>query len=98
MTAAREDRDLIARILAGDRESLDNLFSLYFPKVCNFVSLRVADRRLTEVLSETILTEAVNAFERYDGSMSLDRWMLQITGEVLDFQQSAFGDRIAEAI
>ncbi len=98
MASINGDKELIGQILSGDPEAFDSLFSCYFSKIYSFVSRRVVNRKQAEVLTETILSEAVNAFDRYDGTISLDRWMFQITGEVLDFQKSIVDDRIAEAI
>jgi DNA-directed RNA polymerase specialized sigma24 family protein len=88
MEEKAKDKDLISGIIGGDSEYLDYFVSLYLPKVYNYVFIRVPDRRRAEVLTETILTEAVHAFDRYDGSRSLDGWIFQITEEVLQFQKA----------
>ncbi len=88
MALNEKDKDIIRRIIGGDRASFDYFVSIYLQKVYNYVLVRVSDRRRAEVLTETILTEAVHAFDRYDGSMSLDGWIFQITEEVLQFQKA----------
>ncbi len=98
MQRKRHDSELIGRILDGDRESFDYFFSFYFPKIYNFISLHVSDRRVAERLTDTVMSEAVHAFERYSEAISLDCWMLQITREVLEFEEAVRANDLAEAI
>jgi RNA polymerase sigma-70 factor (ECF subfamily) len=71
-----EDNELVARMLAGDREAFEAFGARYVQPVYRFALCRLAnDRPLARDLAQTALCKALGKLESYRGEASLLTWL-----------------------
>ncbi len=78
---AKEDR-LIQACRAGDRRALDQLFRIQAPAVHRLLLRIVGPRPEVEDLLEATFSAAVEAFPRFRGEASVERWLASIATRV----------------
>ncbi|HEY2135009.1 MAG TPA: sigma-70 family RNA polymerase sigma factor [Xanthobacteraceae bacterium] len=72
------DRSLVARVAAGDRQALQQLFVRHRSKVYRFVMRQLSDRMAAEdIVSEVFVALWRNA-DRFDGRAQFSTWLLAI--------------------
>ena len=83
-----DDKELVSRFIAGDRQAADNLYSRYAPLVLAFLAARVDNAADAEdMLHESWLKVQKNA-GRFDGK-NFRAWFFQIARNTLfDFSKS----------
>ena len=81
------DRELVAKVLRGDRAALDQFFTTYFPRLFRFTVLRVArDEHLAQDICQRVMEKAFRHMASYRGEASLFTWLCQITrNELADY-------------
>lgn len=79
MTDALEDRRLVKRLLAHDREAFNAFFDGYFPRLYRFARTRLGDDpdTLKEIVQVT-LSKAVRSLASYRGEAALFTWLCTI--------------------
>jgi len=73
------DRELVDRILAGDRASFDLLYGCYFPRVYRFALKRLRDAADAEDVTQEVFMTLLDALASYQGQSSLLVWIFGIT-------------------
>ena len=81
------DRELVAKLLRGDKAALDQFFSTYFPRVFRFALLRAhRDEDLAQDICQQVMDKAFRHLSSYRGEASLFTWLCQITrNELADY-------------
>lgn len=79
MTDELEDRRLVKRLLAHDREAFNAFFDGYFPRLYRFARTRLGDDpdTLKEIVQVT-LSKAVRSLVSYRGEAALFTWLCTI--------------------
>ena len=73
-----EDKKLVAKVLAKDRDAFDQFFALYFPKLMRFCARRVDDADAVEDIVQETLIKAVRSLHTYRGEALLFSWLCMI--------------------
>ncbi len=81
------DRELVDKLLRGEKAALDQFFSTYFPRVFRFALLRVQrDENLAQDICQQVMDKAFRHLGSYRGEASLFTWLCQITrNELADY-------------
>ena len=80
-TDAEQER-LIQAYRAGDRQALDSLFREQAPAVHRLLLRMVGPRPEVEDLLEATFSAAIEAFPRFRGEASIERWLASIATRV----------------
>jgi len=80
---AHKDLKMVTRILNGDRKAFETLYDRHFPKVYNYVYMKLGDSVETEDLVQDIFVSAIESLESYEGRSSLLCWIFSITKNML---------------
>jgi RNA polymerase sigma-70 factor (ECF subfamily) len=73
------DKDLAARVLAGDQRAFDELFNLYFDRLYRFALARLRnDATAAEDVVQQTLCRAIEKLGSYRGEAALFTWLCQI--------------------
>jgi len=80
---AHKDLQMVTRILNGERETFETLYDLYFPKVYNYVYMKLGDRTEAEDLVQDVFVSTIESLESYEGRSSLLCWIFSITKNML---------------
>jgi RNA polymerase sigma-70 factor (ECF subfamily) len=73
------DKDLAARVLAGDQRAFDELFNLYFDRLYRFALARLRhDPTAAEDVVQQTLCKAIEKLGSYRGEAALFTWLCQI--------------------
>lgn len=75
---APNDRELINRVLAKDRQAFDEFFDTYFPRLCRFCGSRISDPDAVEDIVQETLLKAMRNLHTYRGEALLFSWLAQI--------------------
>lgn len=78
MSAAADDRPLIARMAAGDSTALRTFYGRYQVRVFRFVTRLVRTEAVAEELTNEIFLEAWRNAGTYEGRASASTWLLSI--------------------
>ena len=79
MTDDLEDRRLVKRLLAHDREAFNVFFEGYFPRVYRFARTRLGeDPEITKEIVHVTLTKAIRKLSSYRGEAALFTWLCTI--------------------
>jgi RNA polymerase sigma-70 factor (ECF subfamily) len=78
-----KDLEIVKKILAGDREAFDSLYDLYFPKVYNYVYIKLRSRTEAEDLVQDVFVAAIESLQSYEGRSSFLCWLYSITKNLL---------------
>ena len=79
MTDDLEDRRLVKRVLAHDREAFDAFFEGYFPRLYRFARTRLGDDPdTTKEIVQVTLTKAIRKLATYRGEAALFTWLCTI--------------------
>jgi RNA polymerase sigma-70 factor (ECF subfamily) len=71
-----EDRQLVDRLLAGDRAAFDAFFNEYYPKLYRFVKRRLPrDPSTAEDIAQGTLCRALESLGSYRGEAALMTWL-----------------------
>jgi RNA polymerase sigma-70 factor (ECF subfamily) len=71
-----EDRQLVDRLLAGDRAAFDAFFNEYYPKLFRFVKRRLPrDPATAEDIAQGTLCRALESLRGYRGEAALMTWL-----------------------
>jgi RNA polymerase sigma-70 factor (ECF subfamily) len=92
MTDELEDRRLVKRLLAHDREAFNAFFDGYFPRLYRFARARLGDDPdTTKEIVQVTLTKAIRKLDSYRGEAALFTWLCTICrNEIADHR-----DRVA---
>jgi RNA polymerase sigma-70 factor (ECF subfamily) len=84
MTDELEDRRLVKRLLAHDREAFNAFFDGYFPRLYRFARARLGnDADTTKEVVQVTLTKAVRSLSSYRGEAALFTWLCTICRNVI---------------
>ena len=79
MTDQLEDRRLVKRLLANDREAFNAFFDGYFPRLYRFARARLGDDAdATKEVVQVTLTKAIRGLAKYRGEAALFTWLCTI--------------------
>ena len=79
MTDELEDRRLVKRVLAHDREDFNAFFDGYFPRLYRFARTRLGnDADATKEVVQVTLTKAIRKLATYRGEAALFTWLCTI--------------------
>jgi RNA polymerase sigma-70 factor (ECF subfamily) len=79
MTDELEDRRLVKRLLAHDREAFNAFFDGYFPRLYRFARTRLGDQPdTTKEIVQVTLTKAIRKLSTYRGEAALFTWLCTI--------------------
>jgi RNA polymerase sigma-70 factor (ECF subfamily) len=73
-----EDRQLVARMAAGDQQALTDLYARYAGPLFNYLRLLSGDASVAEELLQDTLLAAWRGAARYAGNASVHAWLLGI--------------------
>ncbi|NKC01652.1 MAG: sigma-70 family RNA polymerase sigma factor [Pseudomonadales bacterium] len=75
---AKEDVNLVKRVLAKERAAFDEFFSTYFSRLSRFCRTRVHDEQAVEDIVQETMIKAVRNLESYRGEALLFTWLCGI--------------------
>lgn len=79
MTDELEDRRLVKRLLAHDREAFNAFFDGYFPRLYRFARTRLGgDTDTTKEIVHVTLSKAIRSLGSYRGEAALFTWLCTI--------------------
>ena len=81
--SAHVDLSLTKEVSTGSQEAFERFLDRYFDRVYAYVRRRSSTRPAAQLVTDHILEAAVELLPSYDGSVSLDRWVLAISKQVL---------------
>jgi RNA polymerase sigma-70 factor (ECF subfamily) len=95
MTDELEDRRLVKRLLAHDREAFNAFFDGYFPRLYRFARIRLGnDADTTKEIVQVTLTKAIRKLASYRGEAALFTWLCTICrNEIADHRARVARDR-----
>lgn len=95
MTDELEDRRLVKRLLAHDREAFNAFFDGYFPRLYRFARTRLGgDPDTTKEIVQVTLTKAIRKLGSYRGEAALFTWLCTICRhEIADHRERVARDR-----
>ncbi len=76
------DRQRVARVLAGDEASFDEIYREYFPRIYSFCLKRVGDRAEAEDLTQETFVQLFRSLPSFEGRSSLMTWSFGIAHNV----------------
>jgi RNA polymerase sigma-70 factor, ECF subfamily len=78
-TPVKDERELVAAMLAGDEEAFTTFFETYFPRVYRFALPRMnRNADATKDVVQATLIKAIRAIGDWRGEAALFTWMCQI--------------------
>jgi RNA polymerase sigma-70 factor (ECF subfamily) len=95
MTDELEDRRLVKRLLAHDREAFNAFFDGYFPRLYRFARARLGDDPdTTKEVVQVTLTKAMRKLSSYRGEAAFFTWLCTICrNEIADHHERVARDR-----
>jgi RNA polymerase sigma-70 factor (ECF subfamily) len=95
MTDELEDRRLVKRLLAHDREAFNAFFDGYFPRLYRFARTRLGgDPDTPKEIVQVTLTKAIRRLDSYRGEAALFTWLCTICrNEIADHRERVARDR-----
>jgi RNA polymerase sigma-70 factor (ECF subfamily) len=95
MTDELEDRRLVKRLLAHDREAFNAFFDGYFPRLYRFARTRLGgDPDTTKEIVQVTLTKAIRKLGSYRGEAALFTWLCTICrNEIADHRARVARER-----
>ena len=95
MTDELEDRRLVKRLLAHDREAFNAFFEGYFPRLYRFARTRLGDDPDTvKEIVQVTLTKAIRKLSSYRGEAAFFTWLCTICrNEIADHRARVARDR-----
>jgi RNA polymerase sigma-70 factor (ECF subfamily) len=95
MTDELEDRRLVKRLLAHDREAFNAFFDGYFPRLYRFARTRLGgDPDTTKEIVQVTLTKAIRKLGSYRGEAALFTWLCTICrNEIADHRERTARER-----
>lgn len=95
MTDELEDRRLVKRLLAHDREAFNAFFDGYFPRLYRFARTRLGgDPDTTKEIVQVTLTKAIRKLGTYRGEAALFTWLCTICrNEIADHRERVARER-----
>jgi len=82
LNSSTKEEQLIQACRAGDRQALDELFRAQAPAVHRLLLRIVGPRPEVEDLLEATFSAAIEAFPRFRGEASVERWLASIATRV----------------
>ena len=84
MTDELEDRRLVKRLLAHDREAFTAFFDGYFPRLYRFARTRLGDDPdTTKEIVQVTLTKAMRKLSSYRGEAAFSTWLHRLAVNVV---------------
>jgi RNA polymerase sigma-70 factor (ECF subfamily) len=95
MTDELEDRRLVKRLLAHDRDAFNAFFDGYFPRLYRFARARLGgDPDTTKEIVQVTLTKAIRKLGSYRGEAALFTWLCTICrNEIADHRARVARER-----
>ena len=95
MTDDLDDRRLVKRLLAHDREAFDVFFNGYFPRLYRFARTRLQDDPdTTKEIVHVTLSKAIRKLGSYRGEAALFTWLCTICrNEINDYVERVVRER-----
>jgi len=95
MTDELEDRRLVKRLLAHDRDAFNAFFDGYFPRLYRFARTRLGgDPDTTKEIVQVTLTKAIRKLGSYRGEAALFTWLCTICrNEIADHRARVARER-----
>ena len=73
-----EDRDLVARVRAGDERAFESLFVRYQPRIAAFVRSRLRDHGRAEDITQEVFISALRRLRETDTEIAFKPWIYEI--------------------
>lgn len=73
-----EDRDVVERMQAGEREAFGQVYEQYARRVYAFALRRLRDRDEAEDVCQDVFVEVTRSIARFEGRSTLGTWILGI--------------------
>ena len=74
----RQEREILARIAAGDRRAFERLFGRYHPQLFRFAYRMTASYEAAEELASDVLLTVWQSADRYAGAAKVSTWIFGI--------------------
>lgn len=75
---AHEDKKLVERVLAKERDAFEEFFAVYFGRLIRFCRTRVRDEQAVEDIVQETLVKAISNLNSYRGEALLYTWLCGI--------------------
>ncbi len=75
---AIDDKKLVDRVLAKEREAFDEFYAIYFSRLVRFCRTRVGDEQAVEDIVQETLVQAITKLHSYRGEALLYTWLCGI--------------------
>lgn len=72
------DRELVDRVVAGDREAFTPLLQRYQRKILNFMYRMIGERDVAEDLTQEVFLKAYEALPRFRKEAAFSTWLFRI--------------------
>lgn len=80
------EKQLISKILSGDKKATERFYKKYSSRVLNFIRLKIDDHRDAEEILQDSFVSALDSLPLFSGKSSLFTWLCAIAKhEVADF-------------
>lgn len=73
-----EDRNVVERMQAGERDALGEVYEQYAPRVYAFALRRLRDAAEAEDVCQDVFVEVARSIDAFEGRSSLGTWILGI--------------------
>jgi RNA polymerase sigma-70 factor, ECF subfamily len=85
-----DDREIIRRAQAGDRDAFGVLFDLYYPGVYRYLSERMGGAPEAEDLCQEVFLKVLGAIDEYpsSGALGFDEWLLRVARRLANEHRS----------
>ena len=95
MTDELQERRLVKRMLAHDRQAFDSFFDGYFPRLYRFARMRLGeDPEIAKEIVHVTLSKAIRKLASYRGEAALFTWLCTICrNEINDYIERVMRER-----
>ena len=97
----REERQLVRRMLAGDRQAFEDFFEGHFPGLYRFALARVKDPDLARDIVQSAICNAIANLRSWRGEATLAAWLFticryEISGHFRKLKRKPPGEELIE--
>jgi RNA polymerase sigma-70 factor (ECF subfamily) len=93
------DMQLVARLLAGERQAFDQFFNEYYPKLYRFALRRLrGDAAACEDVAQATLCRALESLRGYRGEAALMTWLCTLCRRELGARWREAGGRVMQPL
>jgi len=74
----QSDRDLVVRLLQGERQAFDLFFEIYYARLYRYCRVKLRDAVVAEDIAQQTVTKGMLKIDTYRGEASLYTWLCAI--------------------